>query len=272
MQPSDDIREARTRQGEYWGANLDPDNQGGAQKGKTNFEAELPYYLIPDQTDALADMGDLRGKRLLEVGAGVGMNARWCAASGADVVAIDIAHERLQMLRELPPGNVPNATGKHGKLLCVKAKAEALPFRRDAFDLEYVKAVLIHTELAQAAREMNRVLAQDGTAVICEPMDANPIANLYRKTFAPRIWQSITVYFSPAEIATVRGAFADVRERRYYLTAFAAFTFQFALRVPLLFRVSLFVCGAFDKFVLLICPPLRRFAWFVSLTARKRSE
>lgn len=265
------IRNARKHQAEYWDENLDPDNQSGTGESKVDFADELPFYLIPDQRDALNAMGNLQGKLMLEIGAGIGMNARWCQASGADVVAIDIAADRLQMLNSLPPGQLPNAgpVVSPGKLMCVKCKAEALPFRKDAFSLEYVKAVLIHTELEQSLSEMNRVLAPEGLAVIQEPMDANPFVKLYRNTFAPQIWKDITIYFSPGEIAAVGKAFDKTEEHRYYFLSFFAFAFQFAVRIPFLFKFTHAVLGGVDSLLFALFPFLRRYAWFVMITAGK---
>lgn len=265
------ISNARKHQAEYWDENLDPDNQSGAGENKVDFAGELPFYLIPDQKDALKGMGNLQGKLMLEIGAGIGMNARWCQASGADVVAIDIAADRLQMLNSLPPGQLPDTEPvvKPGKLMCVKCKAEALPFRNDAFTLEYVKAVLIHTELEQSLSEMNRVLAPEGVAVIQEPMDANPFVKLYRNTFAPQIWKDITIYFSPREIASVYKAFDMAKEQRYYFLSFFAFVFQFAVRIPFLFKFTHAVLGGLDSLLFTLFPFLRRYAWFVMITTGK---
>ncbi|MDD4280205.1 MAG: class I SAM-dependent methyltransferase [Candidatus Sumerlaeales bacterium] len=262
------IREARKSQTQYWDANLDPDNQSGSSDNKVDFDAELPFYLCPDQRTALDEMQPLQDKFMLEIGAGLGMNARWCCAAGARVVATDISQERLSALRNLPPGRTTTTKPTH-PLLCVRAKAEALPFRRDVFELEYVKAVLIHTELEQASREMERVLSDTGKVVIVEPMDANPFVNLYRKTLAPKIWQSITIYFSPREIQTLKRTFSNAVEHRFYLFSFLAFVFQFAVRMPECFRFFHSLLGAVDRCLFRIFPFLKRYAWFVLVTGGK---
>ncbi len=263
------IREARKTQAQYWDSNLDPNNQSGSYDNKTDYESELPFYMCPDQKVAINLALPCKDKLLLEIGSGVGMNARWFHRCGAVVVAIDLARERLTMLRQLVAGD-DHAAGTSLPFLCVRAKVEALPFRADRFDIEYVKAVLIHTELEESAAEMNRVLKPDGKALIVEPMDANPIVNIYRNTLAPKIWKNITIYFSPKQIQTLYNKLNVTYEKRFYLLSFLAFIFQFGIRVPFLFNLTHAILGPIDRFLFKCFPVLKRYAWFVLICGGKK--
>jgi SAM-dependent methyltransferase len=245
----------------YWDANLDPDNLGRAPQGAVAArDDDYWFYITPDQRDALAALGTLAGKRVLDVGAGLGFNARYLAAQGAQVVAADIAGGRLARLR---------ATAPAGAMLhCVVCRAEALPFRTGAFDGVYSKSVLIHTRLADAARELARVTHPRGVGVFIEPLARNPLANLYRRTLAPKEWLTITRYFDGQSIDLLREAFGRTDTRHYYLFSFLAFGFQFALRAPGFFRLTLAATHALDSLLMRVLPGLRRFAWFVVIEAR----
>lgn len=252
----------------YWNENLDPQNLGKAGlSDEYNPKHELGFYFTPDQKFALEQLRPLPGKRVLDIGAGIGTNALHLAAQGSTVVAMDIAHERLIALRgsfALFPAEREQA----GRLLLVRAAAEALPFRDAIFDAACSKSVLIHTQLEKAVPEIQRVLRHSGIGTFIEPLKRNPFVNLYRRTLAPRIWQSIARYFGETELELFRRSFPNVTIRNFYLTSFFAFAWQFGIRVPLLFRASLVPLHELDC-VLMRIPGLAARAWFAVIVVRK---
>jgi SAM-dependent methyltransferase len=219
-------------------------------------------------------MQPVAGARVLDIGAGLGVNSLYLASRGATVVATDIALERLAILRRFAQsggiarasaiGGIPPAAG--GRIHAVRCAAEHLPFRAGAFSRACSKSVLIHTRLACAASETARVLAAGGRGVFVEPMTGNPFVNLYRRTLAPQVWREITTYFSRAEMDALCTPFARSRKSFHYLLAFFAFVFQFGVRAPFLFRVSLALLTAVDRALFAVCPPLKKLAWFVVIS------
>jgi ubiquinone/menaquinone biosynthesis C-methylase UbiE len=209
-------------------------------------------------------MAPLAGMRVLEIGAGLGVNTLQLAGRGARVVATDISLERLRALDA-----VARASGAGAAVMPVRCAAEALPFRRDAFDRACTKSVLIHTRISEAAAEAARVLSPGGRGVFIEPRAHAPLVNLYRRTLAPREWRTITTYFTDRESGAVMAPFASGEERRFYLVSFAAFLWQFGVRAPRLFRVSLAVLHALDRALFGLIPPLRRLAWFAAIRVDK---
>ncbi len=73
-------------------------------------------------------LGDVRGKRVLEVGCGAGQCGRWLVGAGAQVVGFDISHRQLQHALRL------NATTGL-RLPVVQADAVRIPFATASFDL-----------------------------------------------------------------------------------------------------------------------------------------
>jgi SAM-dependent methyltransferase len=73
-------------------------------------------------------LGDVSGRRVLEVGAGAAQCARWLLAAGAEPVALDISAAMLRRGQDLGA-----ASGLD--LPMVQADAAALPFRDGSFDL-----------------------------------------------------------------------------------------------------------------------------------------
>jgi SAM-dependent methyltransferase len=101
--------------------------------------------------------GDLRGRRVLEVGCGTGVLAAALAErDAARVWAVDPEPAMLEIARARLP------RGARAKL----AAAEALPFRDGWFERAVLRQVIQHVDRAKALPELARVLTRDGRAVI----------------------------------------------------------------------------------------------------------
>ena len=98
-------------------------------------------------------LGEVAGRRILEVGAGSAMCSRWLATQGARPTAVDLSGG---MLRHARAGAA--ATGIEVPL--VQADAQHLPFREAAFDVAFTAfgAVPFVADSARVMREVARVL------------------------------------------------------------------------------------------------------------------
>jgi len=105
----------------------------------------------------LAEAGDLRGRRVLDVGCGTGTLAAWLAENAAARVwGVDPSPEMLAVAREKVPASVGLKEGR----------AEALPFRDGWFERVVLMLVLHHVERRAALAEVHRVLGEGGRLVI----------------------------------------------------------------------------------------------------------
>jgi SAM-dependent methyltransferase len=102
-------------------------------------------------------LGELAGRRVLEVGCGAAMCARWLSTQGADVVGLDLS---AGMLRHA----VAAATRTGVAVPLVQAGAESLPFADASFDLacSAFGAVPFVADSAGVMREVARVLRPGG--------------------------------------------------------------------------------------------------------------
>ena len=100
----------------------------------------------------------LAGRRVLDLGCGVGEYVRALQREGADALGCDIEGRRLVEAR------------RRGARGLAVAAAEALPFRDGALDVVVLNEVLEHVADDRATvREVARVLAADGACVIYAP-------------------------------------------------------------------------------------------------------
>lgn len=254
----------------YWEGNLDVQNLGGDGSGADPAAAlrrELPFLEAPDQRAVLAHIAPAAGMRILDLGTGLGVMAARLAEAGATVIAADLAGARLAQAR----AGLLALLGREssGRVCYVQCRAEALPFRECALDGAATRAVLIHTRVEESAAELARVLRPGARYAFAEPLRGNPFARLYRATLAPSEWRAITTYFGAAECAAVGRHLPGAQEQRFYIFAFLAFVFQFAVAWPTAFRAAVRVLGAADALLMRAVPAVRAWCWFTVLAGTR---
>jgi ubiquinone/menaquinone biosynthesis C-methylase UbiE len=146
---------------EYWEKNPNAAAipEGRSRETREFYEAvEAHRYKAEPCIREMAEFEEWKGKRVLEVGCGMGTDLRQFAAGGADVVGIDLTWQGIAMARK--------AFALFG--LCgnfVVADAEMLPFPEEMFDLVYSNGVIHHTaDTAATVREIHRVTKTRGEA------------------------------------------------------------------------------------------------------------
>jgi len=105
------------------------------------------------------------GMKVLEVGCGTGYFTRELARSGADVVAIDVSPELLEIARA--NCYAPNVRYEI-------QNAYTLSYPDAVFDSVVGSSVLHHLEIEAALREIYRVLKRGGAICFTEPNMLNP--------------------------------------------------------------------------------------------------
>jgi SAM-dependent methyltransferase len=112
-------------------------------------------------------LGDVDGRRILEIGCGAAACSRWLATQGAQAVALDLSAGMLRHARD-----AANSSGVRVPL--VQADAVRLPVRDDAFDLAFTAfgAVPFVEDSAAVMREVFRALKPGGRWVfsVTHPM------------------------------------------------------------------------------------------------------
>lgn len=123
-------------------------------------EQELVRYRLEPEIVHFADFPASAGKRLLEVGVGMGADLVRFARAGAVITGVDLTERAVALTK--------GRLAKEGLSGDVRmANAEALPFADGSFDIVYSWGVLHHTPgTARAVRECIRVLAPGGRLAV----------------------------------------------------------------------------------------------------------
>lgn len=120
-------------------------------------QARRRYELEP-YIEGFAGFMGCAGKRVLEVGVGLGADHQRFAQAGAQLWGIDLTERAVAHTRRRI-----DLLGLHSEL-CV-GDAENLPFGDEAFELVYSWGVIHHSpDTARAVAEIHRVLQPGGTA------------------------------------------------------------------------------------------------------------
>ena len=123
-------------------------------------QVEHERYRLEPYIPAFAEFERWSGRRVLEVGVGLGTDFVQFVRAGADAVGVDLTEAAVDAVRRRLAQE-----GLEAEVLV--ADAEALPFPDESFDLVYSYGVLHHTpDTERAVAEVRRVLRPGGEARI----------------------------------------------------------------------------------------------------------
>jgi 2-polyprenyl-3-methyl-5-hydroxy-6-metoxy-1,4-benzoquinol methylase len=131
------------------------------------------------------------GMTVLELGCGTGYFTRELARSGANIVAIDVSPELLEIAR---------ADCSAPSVRYEIQNASALSYPDAVFDSVVGSSVLHHLEIEEALREIYRVLKPGGTIYFTEPNMLNPQIAIQKNV----LWVKRKLGDSPDETAFFR--------------------------------------------------------------------
>lgn len=109
-------------------------------------------------------IGDLKDKKILEIGCGNGELSVWFAMNGAEVYGLDISDESVEIAKKrAAENNILN------NVYFFVSPAEKTHFEDNFFDVVYINVSLHHLEVDKALAEIKRVLKANGLFVAVEP-------------------------------------------------------------------------------------------------------
>ncbi|MDR1740407.1 MAG: class I SAM-dependent methyltransferase [Synergistaceae bacterium] len=158
---------------DLWAADVDIDE----------IVVDLPSIsTMPEIRAILARLGDVRGKRVLEMGCGFGEMSVYLAKQGANVTASDLSSGMLDVTRRL--------AAKHGAALdTLKCASDDTGLPDGTFDIVYCGNLLHHVNITSTMREVNRVLRGGGCLSLgtqSPTTRSSRSTGSWRRTSAPR--------------------------------------------------------------------------------------
>lgn len=216
------------------------------------------------------------GKKVLDVGCGLGEAGVYFAIKGADVTSLDLSPGMLKVAERL-------AAKYSVKVTPHLASAENMGLSPEQkFDVIYLGNLFHHVDIEKCILQLKDHLKPDGVMVSWDPVAYNPLINVYR-------WMA-TENRTPDEhplrlrdLKIFEKHFASVKTRWFWLTSLVVFVLMFVLerRHPNQDKFWKKVIddsekwkpiyrplAALDKVLLTIFPFLKPLCWNVVIEAR----
>lgn len=146
---------------EYWNVHIHDLDISRHRAGTAEFFRDLDEYHFEKLHHLLqlVNFNGYRGRRVLDVGCGAGVDLARFVKGGATGVGVDLASSAARLARE--NFRQQNLAGSF-----VEADGEQLPFQSDAFDVIYAHGVVQYTrDGGRLVEECRRVLRPGGTAI-----------------------------------------------------------------------------------------------------------
>jgi 2-polyprenyl-3-methyl-5-hydroxy-6-metoxy-1,4-benzoquinol methylase len=161
-------------------------------------------------------LGNIKGKKLLDVGCGLGEASVYFAILGADVTSSDLSQGMLDATTRLATANGVSVR-QH------IASAEDMQLPLDAkFDIIYAGNLLHHVDINETISRIKGHVAPGGVLVTWDPLDYNPAINIYR-SMATDVRTPDEHPLKIGDIETFRKHFGTVETRYFWFTTLIIF-------------------------------------------------
>lgn len=188
----------------------------GTELGDINVREAFESLTAMENQFVLSQMGPLKGKRLLDVGAGLGESSVYFALQGAQVTTTDIS-----------PGMVETALAL-GRKFGVEMEGrvstgEELNVEPASYDYIYIANLIHHVHDRPALwRQVHRALKPGGKFFSIDPLAYNPVINEYRRR-ATEVRTPDEMPLTRADVAMAREFFPDASTKHFWLASLALF-------------------------------------------------
>jgi SAM-dependent methyltransferase len=164
----------------------------------------------------LSRLGSLRGKKLLDIGAGLGESSVYFALKGAQVTTVDISPVMVETVLKLGQ--------RYGvELQGVVSSAESLNVSEGSYDVVYVANTIHHVQDRDLLFFLiHRALKPGGMFISYDPLAYNPVINVYRR-MATSVRTPDESPLTTADLNLARKYFAQVDHREFWISTLLLF-------------------------------------------------
>jgi 2-polyprenyl-3-methyl-5-hydroxy-6-metoxy-1,4-benzoquinol methylase len=164
----------------------------------------------------LRQMGDLKGKRILDIGAGLGESSVYFAMQGAIVTYNDLSPEMARFAERL-------AAIHNVQISTLILPAESAGEMGENFDFVYIANTLHHVQRRDRVfAGIRQALRPGGWFFSWDPLAYNPIINIYRK-MATEVRTPDERPLTTADLAAARHHFTSVGHREFWIASLSLF-------------------------------------------------
>ncbi len=251
-----------------WAANMDTSLIDVIKRNESVTAPEMRYI-----TERLGPLG---GKKLVDLGCGLGEAGVYFAIKGADVTSVDISDGMLSSTHKL-------AERYNVRIRTVKSSIDELSVE-GRFDIAYAGNLFHHVDIESTIRRFAEILNDDGLLVSWDPVAYNPLVNIYRLV-AKRVRTSDEHPLTVRDVKLFKKYFSDVEVRYFWFSTLLVFVFMVLvqLRDPNKERFWKVVVDegdrwawmykpleAFDRLILRLFPFLGPLCWNVVVIASRK--
>ena len=186
-------------------------------------------------------LGDVKGKKILDVGCGTGSLAFYLAQEGANVIGIDLSKSLIEHCRT------------QSKILGLSIEfkvmnAQIPDFEEGSFDIILGSRIIHHLpDISLFFKKCKEMLKKNGFVAFIEPLKKNPIVELNRKFFAPK---ERTIHEHPLFISDVINTgkiFGNLEHYEFFLLSPFAMFFNRFIKKPYIFKIAYKVFNFIEK-------------------------
>lgn len=239
-------------------------------------DASFECCTAPEARQICNWLGNVEGKKLLDLGCGLGEASVYFAKQGANVTASDISGKMLEVVQRLAKNHCV-------ELDCIKCPSNQIDAPNETFDVVYCGNLLHHVDIEETLIEIKRVLKTGGAIVSWDPLVHNPLIQIYR-FIATSVRTVDERPLNIKQISLFKKYFKEVRyDCFWFLTLWIFLRFLIIERVspnserywkkiikehqrlePTYNRLE-----KIDKIILGYIPYLKRFCWNIAIHCKK---
>lgn len=225
----------------------------------------------PEMRFITKQIGNFNGKKILDVGCGLGEVSIYFALKGANVTALDISSGMLKKTSQLAKLNGV-------KIKTHLATAEDFNFSdNEKFDVIYMGNCLHHANIDRSMKNVVSHLNKDGIFLSWDPIAYNPIINIYR-LIATKVRTPDEHPLKLSDIKLIKNYFKFSETNYFWFTTLIIFVLMFIVQFKnpnkeRFWKTVIYESKKWewlykplerlDKIILKLFPPLKLLCWNV---------